>query len=81
MIIPIDDKTRVAGTDTCWQLETYTKKSGWVPKKYYSTLRQALSALVRREIRTDPAQGIAECEDAAERIVGRYSQLFDELER
>ena len=85
MIIPIDDKTRVRGTEMCWQYERLKhyktgKKAGqseWRPEKYYGTLASALSEAAHREIRTDPAETIVEAIEAATRVLAKYTALFD----
>ena len=85
MIIPIDDKTRVRGTEMCWQFERrFVYKSGkregeveWKPEKYHGTLAQALSEAAHREIRTDPADTIPEAIEAATRIISKYTEIFD----
>ena len=80
MIILLDDKTRIRGTEMCWQLETFRAgKTGWRPEKYYGTLAGALQACAAREIRTADVEGIEACERVAKGIVKKYSKLFDEV--
>ena len=83
MIIPIDEKYRIVGTARCWQVEVmHTRKGGseWQPRSYYRSLGMALGELARHEIRTDPAQTLAEGFDALQRVSLKYQQLLDELE-
>ena len=45
MIITIDDKTRIRGTEHCWQLEAAKPVKGaieWRPFKYFTTMDKAL---------------------------------------
>lgn len=87
VILPIDDCTRIVGTYECWQIEKlYTpgelaksKEPKWVPKKWFMTLRQALSAACEAEIRAHPAIGIASAQKAAENIRQRYAELLESV--
>ena len=82
MIINIDDKTRVRGTELCWQIETLRKSKGvliWKPIKYYTTFGMALREAAQREIRTAPAIGITEAIEACNRVTQKYSNLFDDV--
>jgi hypothetical protein len=86
MILPIDDKCRVRGTEMCWQLErlkTYKtgKKAGtveWTPYKYFGTLESALSEALQREIRTHPAATIPEAIEAVKTALAKYTAIFDQ---
>ena len=86
MIIPIDDKYRVKGTEMCWQLErlkTYKtgKKAGtaeWAAHKYFTTLESALSEALQREIRTHPAATIPEAIEAVKTALAKYTAIFDQ---
>jgi hypothetical protein len=82
MIIHIDDKTRIRGTEHCWQIETLRKtKDGerWQAIKYYTTLGIALQEAAQREIRLAPATGITEAMDACNRVAEKYSRIFDDV--
>ena len=84
MIIPIDDKTRIRGTEQCWQLERARIVKGeveWRPKKYFLTVDDALRTAAQGEIRTDPAHGITKAIDACNRVTQKYAQLFDDVGR
>ena len=80
MIIHVSDKLRIHGTETCYQLERKQKRRGvddWKPFKYYTKFAHALGAACEREIRTHPANTLAEAIEAADAIVARYSRLLD----
>jgi len=82
MIIDLDDKTRIRGTKTCWQLESARTVKGvveWRPQKYFLTLDDALRSAAQREIRTNPAHGITEAIDACNRVTQKYARIFDSV--
>ena len=79
MIIPIDEKTRIVGTEHAWQLERKRNYKGgkkWEPFKYFPSFRQAVADAVHREIRIHPAHGIAEAILAVAVIVRKYEELI-----
>ena len=80
MIIHISDKLRIHGTETCYQLERRQKRKGvddWKPFKYYTKFAHALGAACEREIRTHPADNLADAIEAATAIADRYGELLD----
>ena len=80
MIIEIDNKTRIRGTENSYQLERPRHRHGqvrWEAFKYFSTFRQALAQACEREIRVHPANTLAEAIEAADAIAARYGQLLD----
>ncbi len=80
MIIHLDNKTRICGTEHCWQLEKSRIVKGqtrWAAFKYFSDLGQAVSAAVRREIRLHPANGLTDAITAVDQIAARYNELLD----
>ena len=82
MIIAIDHKLRIRGTETCWQLERLKKIKGeivWKPYKYFTTVDSALHSAAQRELRLDPAQTVAEALDACVRVTHKYAQIFDDV--
>jgi len=82
MIIPIDDKTRIRGTERCWQIETLGKsKDGplWKPTAYFSTFGKALHEAAQREIRTVPAIGFNQAITALNHVTEKYARLFDDV--
>ena len=86
MIIPIDEKRRIVGTERAWELQRArikkdkadpnTKITYWEPYKYYTTFRQALGEAVQREIRIHPAHGIAEAIEAVSQTVEKFEELI-----
>ena len=79
MIIPIDEKTRIVGTEHAWQLERKRNYKGgkkWEPFKYYPSFRQALADVVHREIRLHPARTLADAIDGVADVVQKYEQLI-----
>ena len=81
MIIHLDNKTRICGTEHCWQLEKSRIVKGqtrWAAFKYFSDLGQAVSEAVRREIRLHPATGLNEALQAIDTIAARYNKLLDD---
>ena len=80
MIIPLGEKLRIRGTETCYQLEKKQKRNGaddWKPFKYYAKLADAVGAACQREIRTHPANTLTDAIEAADAIAARYGQLLD----
>lgn len=80
MIIPLSDELRIRGTETAYQLERPHKRKGqiaWEPFQYYSKFGSALAAACEREIRTHPANTLADSISAADAIVARYGRLLD----
>jgi hypothetical protein len=78
MIIQLNARLRIKGTETCWELQKSRSRNGnlvWEPFKYFATFRQALEEAVQREIRLHPAEGIAVAIEA----VTRVSQAFEQL--
>ncbi len=82
MIIPLDDKRRIRGTEQCWQLETTKIVKGeiqWRPFKYFNSMDSALRAAAQREIRTFPATGLTEAIAACNHVTEKYSRIFDDV--
>ena len=79
MIIHLSEKLRIRGTTECWQLESLQNNGKWRPLKYYQSFGHALHEAAQRDIRTDPATGIAEAIDACNRITQKYAQIFDDV--
>ena len=82
MIIQIDDKTRIRGTETCWQLErtrTVKGETEWRAHKYFTTFGKALHAAAQREIRTVPAKGFNQAVAACNRVTEKYARIFDDV--
>jgi hypothetical protein len=79
MIITIDNAIRIKSTKHCWQVEYCRRKNGelnWEPKTYHSSLGQAVSAAVKREIRNHPASTISDALRAVDAIGQKYDQAI-----
>ena len=79
MIIQIDEKTRIVGTECAWELQRTRTRNGeltWEPYKWFTTFRQALEEAVHREIRIHPAHGIAEAILAVAETIERFEKLI-----
>lgn len=80
MIIQLDSKTRINGTETCWQLERPRLEKGsvtWRPYKYFSTLGAAVQEAAHAEIRTSPATTIVEALDAVRAVSRKYCAIVN----
>ena len=79
MIIQLDPKTRIVGTDRAWELQRPRNRNGeekWEPYKWFKSFGSALEAAVHREIRMHPANGLSEAIEAVSTIVRRYEELI-----
>ena len=79
MIIQIDPKTRIVGTDHAWELQRQRNYKGdkkWEPYKFFSTFRSALEEVVHGEIRTHPAASLSEAIEAVSGLIRRYEKLI-----
>ena len=79
MIVQIDEKTRIKGTPRCWELQRIRNHKGdssWEAYKWFATFRQALDEAVHSEIRTHPAQTLAEAIEGVSEILRRISALI-----
>ncbi len=79
MIVQLDPKTRIKGTERAWELQRQRNYKGgtkWESYKWFTTFRCALEEAVQREIRTHPAASLAEAIDAVSGIVQRYEELI-----
>ena len=80
MIITLNDNLRIHGNESCYQIERLRFRKGqpiWEAFKYYKSFRQALAQACEREIRTHPANTLADAIEAADAIADRYGQLLD----
>ena len=80
VIISLDSKNRIRGTEMCWQLERTRMRKGrvvWQPYKYFPTFDQALAAAGEREIRTAETHGLAEAIRAVHQLIPKYSQIVE----
>ena len=79
MIIDLDSATRIAGTESCWEIQRHRNYKGgkrWEPFKYFPSFRQAVADAVHREIRIHPAHGLSEAILAVAVIVQKYEELI-----
>ncbi len=79
MIIELDSKTRIVGTERAWELQRPHKRKDkvtWEPYKWFTTFRSALEEAVHREIRTHPAASLSEAIEAVSGLVQRYEELI-----
>jgi len=79
MIIQLDSKTRIVGTNRAWELQrqrNYKGDAKWEPYKWFTTFRSALDEAVHREIRIHPAASLSDAIEAVSGLVRRYEQLI-----
>jgi len=73
MILPINDKYRIASDSRQWIVQTPVKTSkkypdGWQSSSYYVSLPQLVDALCDRMLRESHATGVAEGLEEVKRI-------------
>ncbi len=79
MIIQLDSKTRISGTERAWELQRPRIRKGnvrWEAFKWFNSFSTALEEAVQCEIRTHPAVGLSEAIKAVSAIVRRYEDLI-----
>ena len=79
MIIQLDSRTRIVGTDRAWELQrtrNYKGNKRWEPYKWFPSFRQAVADAVHREIRLHPARTLADAIDGVADVVQKYEQLI-----
>ena len=79
MIIQLDSKTRIVGTNRAWELQRPCSRKGkqnWEPYKWFTSFGSALEAAVHRDIRLHPAASLSEAIKAVSELVYRYEQLI-----
>ncbi len=84
LIIPLDNKLRIRGTENCWQLERLREikgESAWKPYKYFTSIDSALHSAAQRELRIYPTQTLTETLDACRRVTHKYARIFDDVGR
>lgn len=82
MIINLDSTTRIRSDEHCWRLEReHISKGGtrWKGLGYYATFGGAVQGAFKREIRTNHAEGVAECLAACEQTLAKYETVMDGL--
>ena len=79
MIIQLNSKTRIFGTERAWELQRLRNYKGdkkWEPYKWFTTFRCALDEAVHREIRTHPAHTLSDAIEAVSALVQKYEELI-----
>jgi len=79
VIIPLDEKTRIVGTERAWELQRPRNRNGeerWEPYKWFTSFGSALEEAVHREIRVHPATSLSEAIEAVSGLVQKYEELI-----
>ncbi len=79
MIIQLDSRTRIVGTNRVWELQrtrNYKGNKKWEPYKWFPSFRQAVADAVHREIRLHLACTLADAIDGVADVVQKYEQLI-----
>ncbi len=79
MIVQIDSKTRIAGTERACELQRPRICNGaevWVPYKWFVSFGSALQEAIHREIRVHPATSLSEAINAVNGLVQKYERLI-----
>ena len=82
MIIPFSEDTRILGETGCWQLEeskSVDGKTKWMPSKFFSDIRLAVSEAIRREIKLHPNSGLADSTTAIDGVTARNPDIIDHV--
>ncbi len=79
MQIKLSDDHRIVGTKYGWELQRRKVVKGedrWRAYKWFTTFSSAVQEAVHAEIRTHPANDLAEAIQAVDTIVQRYANLI-----
>ena len=80
MILDLDERTRIASTSRCWQMQQLVARKGkgpsWEPFKYFTTLTDALGAALERDIKTDESQTLAETVETIKELVQKHIEVI-----
>lgn len=81
MIIPIDDKYRIAADTHSWMVQQYLgkDKSGkdiWQSVAWYSSLKSAVKGLVDRCIRTAEAETVLDAVEEVNAVIERLTKVL-----
>ena len=82
MIIPIDERLRLRGTEHCWQLEKLKVVKGqfeWRAIKFFTSMDSALHEAAQRDLRLFPSTTLPQALAACRAVTSKYSQIFDEV--
>ena len=80
MIIPLNSKRRLIGSQRQWTLQMLHKESSkrWRNYQYFTTLQTALQGAAEEEIRMAPTETMTEALKAVNQIVARYKTMLDD---
>ncbi len=79
MRINLSDDRRIVGTKYAWELQRRRTVKGedcWRAYKWFPSFARAVQEAVHTEIRTHPANDLAEAIQAVDSVVQRYAQLI-----
>ena len=79
MIVQLDPKTRIKGTERAWELQRQRNYKGgtkWESYKWFTTFRSALEEAVHREIRLHPARTLADAIDGVSDVLQKFEKLI-----
>ena len=79
MIIQLDPKTRIVGTERAWELQKPRMRNGersWESYGWFNSFGSALEDAAHREIRLHPATNLSEAIEAVSSLVQRYEKLI-----
>ena len=79
MIVQLDPKTRIKGTERAWELQRQRNYKGgtkWESYKWFTTFRSALEEAVHRDIRLHPARTLADAIDGVSDVLQKFEKLI-----
>ena len=79
MIVQLDSKTRIKGTERAWELQrkrNYKGGTKWESYKWFTTFRSALEEAVHREIRLHPARTLTDAIDGVSDVLQKFEKLI-----
>ena len=79
MRVNLSDDRRIVGTKYAWELQHRRTVNGldhWRAYKWFPSFAMAVQEAVHAEIRTHPANDLAEAIQAVDTIVQRYANLI-----
>lgn len=83
MIVPINEKYRIESGPRSWDVQKQVKNKGeliWTPKSFHRTLREALRAAQRRELREVVGKVGVETEASEQAIRTLYQGIRHNLD-
>ena len=79
MIVQLDPKTRIKGTERAWELQRQRNYKGgtkWESYKWFTTFRSALEEAVHRDIRLHPARTLTDAIDGVSDVLQKFEKLI-----